>query len=94
MWLLDLPHDDDSLEFWCLCYVFDGGSYQKLSSDDIEYYNLFKELYDTYVKCLPWNMQHTITGQMITSIRKTSQEDYENVVVTMVNNIKKVYGVE
>ena len=92
LWLLDLPFDDDSLEFWCLCHVFDGGAYEKLSFENQKYYELFKELYDTYVADLPWNMCHIITGQMITGIGKTPIEKYSDYVISMVENIKKMYA--
>lgn len=92
LWLLDLPFEDNSLEFWCLCYVFDGGAYEKLSSKDNKYFELFKELYDTHVANLQWNMRHTLIGQMITGINKTSIDKYSDVVITMVNNIKNLYS--
>lgn len=92
LWVLDLPFEDNSLEFWCLCYVFDGGAYEKLSSDAMKYYELFKELYDTYVTDLQWNMRHILIGQMITSINKTPMDKYSDTVITMVNNIKNLYG--
>lgn len=94
LWLLDLPFEDNSLEFWCLCYVFDGGAYEKLSSDDMKYYNLFKKLYDTCVANLQWNVRHILIGQMITGISKISIDKYTNYVEEMVKNIKQLYGIE
>lgn len=26
LWLVNLPFDDNSLEFWCMCYAFDAGA--------------------------------------------------------------------
>ena len=92
LWVLDLPFEDNSLEFWCLCYAFDGGAYEKLSSDAMKYYELFKELYDTYVADLQWNMRHILIGQMITFINKTPMDKYSDTVITMINNIKNLYG--
>lgn len=80
LWVLDLPYDDGSLEFWCLCYVFDGGAYEALSDENKEYYELFKELYDTKVKDLPWNVSHILTGQMITFLGKTSKDKYVGII--------------
>lgn len=94
LWVLDLPFEDNSLEFWCLCYVFDGGAYEKLSSKNKEYYDLFKVIYDTYVVNMPQNVRHTLIGQMITSIRKTPVEKYSDYVAGMVKNIKKLYDIE
>lgn len=92
LWVLGLPHNDDDLEFWCLCYAFDGGAYEELSSENQKYYELFKELYDTYVADLPWNMYHIITGQMITGMGKTPIEKYSDYVIDMVKNIKQIYA--
>ena len=92
LWLVDLPHEDDSLEFWCLCYAFDGGAYEALSDENKEYYELFKELYDTKVKDLPWNVSHILIGQMITFLGKTSKDKYVGVITDLVDNIKKMYS--
>ena len=91
LWLLDLPFNDDNLEFWCLCHVYDGGAYVKLSLEDKKYYDLFKEVYDTYVADLPWNINHLVTGRMITGIRKTPIDKYADFVIDTVNNIKALY---
>lgn len=92
LWLLDLPFDDDSLEFWCLCYIYDGGAYEELSYENKKYYEVFKEVYDNHVKDLPWNICHLITGQMITCIGKTAKEKYAEYVMEMIENLKKIYS--
>lgn len=46
LWLQDLPYEDDSLLFWCISYIYDGGAYSKLKKSDKEKYNLFKLEYD------------------------------------------------
>lgn len=94
LWLLDLPHDDDSLEFWCLCYAFDGGAYEELSFEDEEYYELFIEIYDKYVKNLQWNAWHLIVGQMITCISTTSMDKYTEVVLDIIKKIKDLYQIQ
>ena len=60
----------------------------------MKYYELFKELYDTYVADLQWNMRHILIRQMITGISKISIDKYTNYVEEMVKNIKKLYGIE
>ena len=47
LWLQDLPYEDDSLLFWCLSYMYDGGAYSKLQKSDKEKYNLFKSECDS-----------------------------------------------
>lgn len=44
--------DDNSLEFWCMCYAFDAGAYEELEYDDEEYYEKFVELYKKYAEPL------------------------------------------
>lgn len=94
LWLLNLPFDDDSLEFWCMCYMFDGGAYEELSLENQKYYELFKELYDTYVIKLPPNMCCIIAGQMITHIKETPCEKYADFVIDMVEKIKRIYKID
>ena len=89
LWVLGLPYMDDSLEFWCLCHVYDAGAYEELNYDDEEYYNLFVDLFDTYIADLQWNVKHILTGQMIAGISNTPIDKYGDFVIDMVNNIKK-----
>lgn len=92
LWVLGLPYMDDSLEFWCLCHVYDAGAYEKLNYDNEKYYNIFVNVFDTYVADLPWNMKHILTGQMIARISNTPIDKYEDFVIDMVNKIKKLYS--
>ena len=79
LWVLDLPHDDDSLEFWCMCYIYEAGAYQELSPEDQEYYELFTRIYDTYVADLQWNVKHLLIGQMVTNIQKMTSNGVQGV---------------
>ncbi len=90
LWVLGLPYMDNSLEFWCLCHVYDAGAYEELNYDDEKYYNLFAELFDTHVADLQWNVKHILTGQMIAGISNTPIDKYKDFVIDMVNNIKKL----
>ena len=38
LWVLGLPYMDNSLEFWCLCHVYDAGAYEKLNCGNEKYY--------------------------------------------------------
>ena len=87
-----LPYMDNSLEFWCLCHVYDAGAYEKLNCGNEKYYNLFVEVFDTYVADLQWNVKHILTGQMIAGIRNTPIDKYKDFVIDMVNKIKKLYS--
>lgn len=94
LWLLDLPHNDDDLEFWCLCYAFSGGAYEPLPTEKQAYYELFKQLYASQVDSLQWNVKHLIIGQMITAISRTPIEEYAKYVEELIVKFKQLYGVE
>ena len=34
LWLMDMPNEDDSLLFWCMCYIYGGGAYKILSENE------------------------------------------------------------
>lgn len=91
LWLLDLPYDDNDLEFWCFCHVYDAGAYVKLSKDDRKYYQLFVELYDKYVADLQLNVRHLITGQMIAGIGNHTYEQYSEYILETINQCKKLF---
>ena len=94
LWILGLPHDDDSLEFWCLCYVYDANAYQELSVENQKYYEIFKSLYSKHVADLQWNVKHLLTGQMISALGENSVGEYEDYVIDIVRKTKKRYGLE
>ena len=45
LWICNKPCEDDSAEFWAMCYVFDGGAYEPLSKFE-------QEKYETLRRCL------------------------------------------
>lgn len=92
LWVLGLPHRDNNLEFWCLCHIYDGGAYEQLSEDDQSYYELFQELYDTHVANLQWNLNHLITGQMITGLSEVTKDKYVDYVMETVNALKRAHN--
>ena len=94
LWLIDLPWEDDSLPFWCLCHVFDGGAYAELSPEDEEYYELFKEIYDNHVKGLQWNVYHILIGVMINYLHNTPIDKFADKVMEDIKNLKKMYRIE
>lgn len=50
LWMINLPHNDNDLMFWCYCYMFDGGAYEKLSAEDKKQYTAFQKVYDKYIR--------------------------------------------
>src|SRR5699024_5967357 len=55
LWLCDLPHADDSLEFWCMCYAYDADAYKKLNEQDKKKFNAFKRQCNKYKPDTPYN---------------------------------------
>lgn len=94
LWLVDLAFEDDNLDFWCLCHAYDAGAYEELTADDEDYYNLFADIYDTYVASLPWNVKHLITGQLITGLSEKTMEEYSEYAMGIIEHFKEMYGIE
>lgn len=93
LWVVDLPFNDDDLEFWCLCHVYDAGAYEKLSPENQKYYELFIKLYDSYVADLPLNAKHAMVGHMMIGIEKNSIEEYSDYVESGIKIIKQIFHV-
>lgn len=92
LWLVDLPFDDNSLEFWCMCYAFDAGAYEELEYDDEEYYEKFVELYKKYAepfKNKGW-VYSVMIGQMIVAINESSIEEYEDKIIQLSDQCNKL----
>lgn len=90
LWLLDLPYEEDSLEFWCLCRVYDVVAHQELSLEAQKHYELFEKLYNAYITDLPWKVKHVLTGQMIVGIGRIPMDKYSDFVRDMLERIKKL----
>ena len=88
LWVLDYGHNDNDLDFWCMCYAYDGGAYEELTEDDEIYYNIFVSVFDDYVKGLQWNMWHLALGIMINGLHEYSEEEYEERVISEIENMK------
>lgn len=57
LWLANHKNKDDELDFWCYCYVFDGGAYESLTSEDQNKYEMFIKMYDKHLKELVENQR-------------------------------------
>lgn len=88
--MLGLPYADDSLEFWCLCYVYDAGAYEKINYSNEKYYKLFVDLFDSYVADLPCNVKHILTGQMIAGMGAYNTSKGRIWIIT--NRISEIAG--
>ena len=66
----DKSWKDNELDFWCYCYVFDANAYIPLNASDQEKYEIFKKIYDEFLKDIPeW-----IAGNIIMTILNEFEE--------------------
>lgn len=91
LWLMDMPHADDDLEFWCLCYAFDGGAYEPLDEDDIEMYQTFKKSYDSEIKKLQDNIKKIIIYSAISHL-KDKPAEFEVAIKEDIQKLKKIFN--
>lgn len=96
LWAMDMPYDDDSLEFWCLSYMFDGGAYKKLSKNNKVIYDVFKKDYDDIVRKYGNLIHKTFIGKFAFQIicDVISGEDYnvaKNKAIEQIEDIKKYF---
>lgn len=96
LWLLDMSYDDNSLEFWCLSYMFDAGAYKKMSKKDKQIYNVFKKDYDNIEMKYRDKIHKTFIGKFAFQIicNVISGEDYEvakNKAIKQIEDIKKYF---
>lgn len=92
LWVCDLPYNDDSLEFWCLCYAFDAGAYKKLSKEYQKKYRFFKKLYDNKMVSLPSNIKRIMLGTVIHNIRELDEKAIEKSFDDDVKKLKSIFG--
>lgn len=82
LWLVDMGHKDNDLDFWCYCYVFKVKAYARLSKENRNKYVLFKDAYDKRIKKLPV----FVASNIILVILKKFKED-DNITETMIAQI-------
>lgn len=87
LWLHELPYRDNNIEFWCYCYAFDGGAYEKLSEEYQVLYSNFTFVYDSYIKNLPNNIKYPILNAAILNLTDSdiTIEEYKNQVIKEIN---------
>ena len=88
LWVLDYGHNDDDLDFWCMCYAYDGGAYEVLSEENMIFYNIFVSVFDDYVKDLQWNKWHLALQIMISGLHEYSKEEYQDKIVAEIESVK------
>lgn len=92
LWIMDIAHNDDDLEFWCYCYAFDGGAYQELSGADKDKYNLFVKVFDDYICNLPNNIKLPVIGIAVAKLNDTnSNDEYVEVIKKDIGKLKTIF---
>lgn len=82
LWLANHKNKDDELDFWCYCYVFDGGAYESLTSEDQNKYEMFIKMYDKHLKELVENQRSYAVDTVIRCLdeKNIEMEEFEKVV--------------
>ena len=82
LWLANHKNKDDELDFWCYCYVFDGGAYESLTSVDQNKYEMFIKMYDKHLKELVENQRSYAVDTVIRCLdeKNIEMEEFEKVV--------------
>lgn len=82
LWLANHKNKDDELDFWCYCYVFDGGAYESLTSEDQNKYEMFIKMYDKHLKELAENQRPYAVDTVIRCLdaKDIEIEEFEEVV--------------
>ena len=92
LWICNKPCEDDSAEFWAMCYVFDGGAYEPLDKFEQEKYETFTEVFDEYIKELPQKAFFVALYSAIGYLKEfNSKEEYIAAVLNDINTLKKIY---
>ena len=82
LWLANHKNKDDELDFWCYCYVFDGGAYESLTSEDQNKYEMFIKMYDKHLKELVENQRSYAVDTVIRCLdeKNIEMKEFEKVV--------------
>ena len=95
LWLTEQPYEDNSLEFWCMCYAFDGAAYFRLNNEDQRRYDEFKMLYDELnVGNIAPCMRYSLIDTMVLYISEYSGGEYRNRIIKTLEGLKEVFHME
>ena len=93
LWLMDMPDEDDSLLFWCMCYIYGGGAYKILSENEKEKYLIFKELYDEHCKKLSENIRFIVINGILNYLKTNNDINKEVFEKYILDNIEQLRAV-
>lgn len=82
LWLVNMGHKDNDLDFWCYCHIFKAKAYVRLGEENRNKYLLFKNVYDKRIKKLPV----FVASNIISVILNKFKED-DNITETMIAQI-------
>ena len=94
LWLMDMPHYDNDLEFWSYCYAFDGGAYEALGANKKILYDTFVRVYDERICKLPDSIKYIILQDAILQLVDiTDPEEYVKQVSDSINKLKTMFHI-
>lgn len=88
LWSTNHAWQDDSLEFWCLCHVCDGGAYEKLSDENKVKFSMFRKAYNYYLKN-EWHSIKTIVVPQILNMIKNEDIEYKELAAYTKRTVKE-----
>lgn len=91
LWAINRGFNDEDLDFWCYAYIWDAKPYGTLNYKDQEKFDLFKRIYDTHVKELPYNVKIFAIQSMMLAIEKENIDTYEDKVMIAIEHLKGVF---
>ena len=93
LWLMDMPNEDDSLLFWCMCYIYGGGAYKTLSENEKKKYLIFKELYDEHCRKLSENIRFIVISEMLNYLKmndNVNKEVFEKYILENIEQLRTI----
>ena len=85
LWLIKRGYNDNDLDFWCYAYIFDAKSYSRLHHEDKEKFEIFKKIFDKYIKDISYNSVKVYTIHRMMEYIEGSMDNYEEKVIHELN---------
>ena len=92
LWLGEMGHEDNDLDFWCYCHVFKARAYSKLTDENKVKYELFKKVYDKKIKKMPVIVASNIILEILEKFKENdvvTEEEIKQLIDEQVENFAR-----
>lgn len=91
LYLLNIPYDDNSLPFWCICYLYDAGAYDKLKGLQDDLYQFFVTMCQEIDTQITDNSLNSIKVSLAINLHRalTDNNDYNKIIEIVTNEVNK-----